>query len=221
MYPISTPYGSFPTTTATTNAITALDATAAHLTLPNIVQDNSPISELPCVSATVQQSTTQSRILPTPEELDCYVVAHVTQVVKQHCIHQGGLENTELVFQITSWTINSITDDHFLRKYYYLLVIHQLYTHYKQGDDLPQISSPTEITTPPLSTSSTSSQLSEAASSPFTCSDVSSNNGSIPRTACDYCQRTFSRKDALRRHLKRTCTYTKEHTSLHVFSVAD
>lgn len=224
MYPIFTPYGSFPIAT-TINASTALDnATASHPTLSSFVQDHCPISDLPCVSDTDQLPATQSRTLPTPGDLDCYVVAHVTHVVKECCMHR--LENTELVFQMTSWAINSITDDHFLRKYYYLLTIQQLYIQYNtQGDDLHQISSPitmAEITTPPaLSASSPSSPTSEAVSSPLTVSDVCSSNGSIPKAACDYCQRTFSRKDALMRHLKRTCTYTKEHTSLHVFSVAE
>lgn len=221
-----TPYASL--SSDNSNTIRSVsNSTTANLALSTTIQDHSSTlhlhQEIP--SDTDHLSTTPALTLAptsTPEGLDSYVVDHVAHVVKQYCIHQDGLANTDFVFQMTSWAISYITDDPFLCKHYFWLTIHHLYPHIAQWHDLvPQTFSATrEVTTPPLSSSS-SSQSSEAVSSPSTTSEVFSSGRARKLTMCHYCQRTFSRKDALRRHLKQTCTYTKEHTSLHIFSVAE
>lgn len=219
-----TPYASL--SSANSNTITSVSYfTTANLALSTTIQDHSSTLHLHQeISSDMDHlSTTPALTLAptsTPEELDSYVVDHVAHVVKRYCIHQDGLANTDFVFQMTSWAISHITDDRFLCKHYFWLTIHHLYPHITQWHDLvPQTSSATrEVTTPPLSSSS---QSSEAVSSSSTTSEVFSSGRARKLTMCHYCQRTFSRKDALSRHLKQTCTYTKERTCLHIFSVAE
>ncbi|KAJ8660365.1 hypothetical protein O0I10_003822 [Lichtheimia ornata] len=165
------------------------------------------------VSCTDQPRST----MQTLEQLDCCVAIRVAQVVKEVCIHQqGGLANADLVSRTACWAITFITDDPFYREYYYWLTIHQLSTYYTHSHHLPRGSSATATSMP---TPPPTPGPQEAPCSPLTTSDVSSDGGGIPRMACHHCQRTFSRKDALKRHLKRTCTYNKKgYTSQHVFS---
>lgn len=196
------------------------EACATDYTLSSILQDDSPTLHLDTVSDTDQLSTIAPWLLAlTPEELDCYVVAHVAQVVKQDCINHGGLANIDLVFQVISWRVALITDDHFLRGHYFWLTIHHFYPHITQWHDfIPQTSSATtQVMTPALSTSSSFLQSSEALSPPFITSDISIDED-VPRPKCDDCQRTFSRMDAWKRHRKRHCTYNKGNTFQHVFS---
>lgn len=199
------------------------EACATDYTLSSILQDYSSTLHLDTVSDTDRLSTATPWLLAlTPEELDCYVVAHVAHVIKQDCIHQGGLANIDLVFQATSWRVAFITDDHFLRGHYFWLTIHYLYPHITQWHDLiPQTSSATtQVMTPALSTSSSFLQSSEALSAPSVTSDIPIDKN-VPRPKCDDCQRTFSRMDAWKRHRKRHCTYNKGNTFQHVFSAVN
>lgn len=181
--------------------------------LPPVPQDHS-------TSTIDQLSTTSAQTLPVSEA--CCVASDVAHVVSQCSQSQGGLSNTELVSQMASWAITFITDDPFLREYYYWLTIYRLYTNDAQWDCsshhplLETAPSETAPSSPSLSSSSSSSSPPpESACSPLTISDVSSDG---TRSACDYCHRTFSRRDALQRHLDKTCTYNKGYTSQHVFS---
>ncbi|KAI7886735.1 hypothetical protein K492DRAFT_189836 [Lichtheimia hyalospora FSU 10163] len=174
------------------------------------------------VSETDQLSIIPSRTLRTLEDIGYCVANHLAQEVKQCCLHQGGLANTELVSKLISCTINCITDDPFDREYYFKLIIHQLYPHPMQGNGLTYIplttAAQTITSTLPLVASSSSPEPQEAACSPLTSSDVSSN-ASTSRLMCDGCQRTFARNDSLQRHLRVACTYNKKYTSQHVFAV--
>lgn len=176
-------------------------------------QGHSSIMHPQSVSDTDQRRPT---IPPTLEQLDCCVAMQIAQVVKEVCIHQqGGLANPDLVSRAAHWAITFITHDPFCREYYYWLTIDQLSTHYTQSHHLPRNSSATatSIPTPPPTP-----EPQEVPCSPPQTGDVSSNGGISPIMTCHHCQRTFSRTDSLKRHLKRTCTYNKGYTSQHVFS---
>ncbi|KAJ8660364.1 hypothetical protein O0I10_003821 [Lichtheimia ornata] len=212
---------SLPSSVVNTNAISA-DVNVEDPMLPHVPQDHLASMYLHGISYLDQLSTMSAQTLPGSEA--CCVASDVAHVVSQCSQSQGGLSNTDLVSQMTSWAITFITDDDFLREYYYWLTIYRLYTNDTQWDCLSHLPPETAPSSPALSPPSSASSASspppssppqESACSPLTMSDVSSEG----RPACDNCHRTFSRRDALHRHLEKSCTYNRKgYTSQHVFS---
>lgn len=221
-YPMSsssfTPYHSlsFPDTgSATSEAFIS-----GYVNTPAIVQDEDPNLHAHDALGTNQLSTSPLWMLPTPEEYS--IVYDVINAIR-HCYIPGGLSNAQLISQMVSSTITSIMHDAFSREYYYCLTINQLYPHSTSLYHPPSPASAVEIATPtpPLSASSPSPspRPQETVHSPVTASEVSSNEN-IRRLTCDYCHRSFSRRDSLQRHLANACTYTREQpSSIHVFAI--
>lgn len=191
-----------------------LETTATGITAPASLLSTSSSPSRP-------QDRVHSLPTTTPEDLERCIVTLVAQLVSQSCIHQGGLENIDLVSQVIRWAVSRVADDDFFREYYFNLTIQQLYPH---STSSYHTTSPAaaEIATPapPLSAPSPSPQPQETVHSPATANEVSSNE-IIHRLTCDYCQRHFSRRDSLQRHLLNACTYTREQHSYaqHVFAI--
>ncbi|KAI7886736.1 hypothetical protein K492DRAFT_189837 [Lichtheimia hyalospora FSU 10163] len=192
------------------------DINIADPTLLCLPQDHPSVTFHSDISHITQLSTISAQTSSALE--DCSVASYIAHVVCECCKYQGGLSNTELVSEMVSWAVTFVASNHSSCEYYFWLTIHQLYKHPVQWNDLAYIPLTAAAQTTPSTPSSPEAQ--EAACSPLTSSDVSSN-GSVSRTMCDYCQRTFARKDALQRHLRLTCTYNKGYTSQHVFAAIE
>lgn len=186
--------------------------TVTDITAPTSLLSSSSMPPWP-------QDRVHSLPTATSEDVGRRIAALVAQHVTQSGIHD--LENTDLVLQLIRRAVTFVTDDDLFREYYFRLTINHLYPHstslyYTSFPTAMEIATPT----PSLSAPSPSPQPQETMHSPATASEVSSSE-ILQRLVCDYCQRTFARRDSLQRHLKNTCTYTREQhsSSVHVFAI--
>ncbi|KAI7886737.1 hypothetical protein K492DRAFT_189838 [Lichtheimia hyalospora FSU 10163] len=143
------------------------------------------------------------------------VAIGIAEAITHNCAHQGGLANPSIVQETTSCAISFLTDDPCLQQAYYRDIMYQLKLIMQQ-----QLGSCIQMQLPTPNTTNDNEFAPQSAPPVAPTARATSSTRASEKTVCDYCRAPLSRKDALKRHLEKSCTFTKEaNTSQHILYI--